>query len=103
MGKIYSLNPNDYKLLEEVGFGASATVYRAIYLPSNEEVAVKCLDLDRCGSNLVYFGVIVCFLMWSLKPVDLIVVNIVLKRSRKTLDQLYARESNTKAKKVAQC
>ncbi|KAK4397991.1 Serine/threonine-protein kinase fray2 [Sesamum angolense] len=52
MGKIYSLNPNDYKLLEEVGFGASATVYRAIYLPSNEEVAVKCLDLDRCGSNL---------------------------------------------------
>ncbi|XP_011101905.1 STE20/SPS1-related proline-alanine-rich protein kinase [Sesamum indicum] len=52
MGKIYSLNPSDYKLLEEVGFGASATVYRAIYLPSNEEVAVKCLDLDRCGSNL---------------------------------------------------
>ncbi|CAI9775811.1 unnamed protein product [Fraxinus pennsylvanica] len=50
--KIYSSNPKDYKLLEEVGYGASATVYRAIHLPSNEVVAVKCLDLDRCGSNL---------------------------------------------------
>ncbi|GMY30628.1 serine/threonine-protein kinase BLUS1-like isoform X1 [Fagus crenata] len=48
----YSANPSDYKLLEEVGYGATATVYRAIYLPSNEVVAVKCLDLDRCNSNL---------------------------------------------------
>ncbi|VVA36432.1 PREDICTED: serine/threonine-kinase [Prunus dulcis] len=47
----HSANPSDYKLLEEVGYGASATVYRAIYLPFNEVVAVKCLDLDRCGSN----------------------------------------------------
>ncbi|XP_009358697.1 serine/threonine-protein kinase BLUS1 isoform X1 [Pyrus x bretschneideri] len=47
----HSANPNDYKLLEEVGYGASATVYRAIYLPFNEVVAVKCLDLDRCNSN----------------------------------------------------
>lgn len=53
--KSYSLNPDDYKLLEEVGYGASATVYRAIYLPSNDVVAVKCLDLDRCNSNLVRF------------------------------------------------
>ncbi|PIN07232.1 Ste20-like serine/threonine protein kinase [Handroanthus impetiginosus] len=52
MGKNYSLNSNDYKLLEEVGFGASATVYRAIHLPSNEVVAVKCLDLERCNCNL---------------------------------------------------
>ena len=51
--RIYSANPSDYKLLEEVGYGATATVYRAIYLPSNEVVAVKCLDLDRCNSNLV--------------------------------------------------
>lgn len=50
--RIYSANPSDYKLLEEVGYGATATVYRAIYLPSNEVVAVKCLDLDRCNSNL---------------------------------------------------
>ncbi|XP_068649718.1 serine/threonine-protein kinase BLUS1-like isoform X2 [Aristolochia californica] len=50
--KNFSASSADYKLLEEVGYGASATVYRAIYLPSNEVVAVKCLDLDRCNSNL---------------------------------------------------
>ncbi|GLT35747.1 hypothetical protein SLA2020_101740 [Shorea laevis] len=50
--RTYSANHSDYKLLEEVGYGASATVYRAIYLPFNEVVAVKCLDLDRCNSNL---------------------------------------------------
>ncbi|KAG7952814.1 hypothetical protein I3843_12G077600 [Carya illinoinensis] len=50
--RAYSANPSDYKLLEEVGYGATATVYRAIYLPLNEVVAVKCLDLDRCNSNL---------------------------------------------------
>ncbi|KAK8266851.1 hypothetical protein V6Z12_D12G273900 [Gossypium hirsutum] len=48
----YSANPSDYKLLEEVGYGASATVYRAIFLPTNDIIAVKCLDLDRCNSNL---------------------------------------------------
>ncbi|CAN0840851.1 Serine/threonine-protein kinase fray2 [Linum grandiflorum] len=50
--RMYSVNHTDYKLLEEVGHGASATVYRAIYIPSNEVIAVKCLDLDRCNSNL---------------------------------------------------
>ncbi|XP_072988211.1 uncharacterized protein [Typha latifolia] len=48
----YSANPTDYRRMEEVGYGASATVYRAIYIPSNEIVAIKCLDLDRCNSNL---------------------------------------------------
>ncbi|KAE8679075.1 hypothetical protein F3Y22_tig00111402pilonHSYRG00774 [Hibiscus syriacus] len=49
--RIYSANPADYKLLEEVGNGASATVYRAIYLPINAVLAVKCLDLDRCNNG----------------------------------------------------
>jgi hypothetical protein len=53
MGKTYTVNPIDYKLLEEVGYGASAVVYRAIYIPFNEVVAIKCLDLDRCNINLV--------------------------------------------------
>lgn len=47
----YSANPADYKLLEEVGCGATATVYRAIYLPFNQLVAIKSLDLDRCNIN----------------------------------------------------
>ncbi|CAH2070963.1 unnamed protein product [Thlaspi arvense] len=50
--KGFSLNPKDYKLMEEVGYGASAVVHRAIYLPTKEVVAIKCLDLDRCNSNL---------------------------------------------------
>lgn len=66
----FSVNPNDYKILEEVGYGASATVHRAIYLPSNEVVAVKCLDLDRCNSNLVclflnFFTLFVCLILFS--------------------------------------
>ncbi|XP_074317661.1 uncharacterized protein LOC141653718 isoform X2 [Silene latifolia] len=48
----YSVKSDDYKLLEEIGYGASATVFRAIYLPFNQVVAIKCLDLDRCFSNL---------------------------------------------------
>ncbi|XP_042510184.1 serine/threonine-protein kinase BLUS1-like isoform X2 [Macadamia integrifolia] len=50
--KIFSTNPKDYQLLEEVGNGGSAIVYKAIYIPCEEVVAVKCLDLDRCNSNL---------------------------------------------------
>ncbi|PWA83640.1 protein kinase superfamily protein [Artemisia annua] len=50
--KSYTTNPNDYKLCEEVGYGASATVYRAIYLPNNDVIAVKSLDLERINSNL---------------------------------------------------
>nr|AFK35869.1 unknown [Lotus japonicus] len=46
----YSTNPADYKLLEEVGHGGTATVFRAIYLPYNQVVAVKSFDLDRCNT-----------------------------------------------------
>lgn len=64
--KTYSTNPDDYNLLEEVGYGASATVYRAIYLPNNDIVAVKCLDLERINSNLV-----VSFILSFIISVDL--------------------------------
>ncbi|KAF8071420.1 hypothetical protein N665_1128s0018 [Sinapis alba] len=50
--KGFSANPKDYKLMEEVGHGASAVVHLAIYLPTKEVIAIKCLDLDRCNSNL---------------------------------------------------
>lgn len=53
--KGFSVNPKDYKLMEEVGYGASAVVHRAIYLPTKQVVAIKCLDLDRCNANLVPF------------------------------------------------
>lgn len=48
----FTASPDDYRLLEEVGYGANAVVYRAIFVPTGRTVAVKCLDLDRVNSNL---------------------------------------------------
>ncbi|KAF8780247.1 hypothetical protein HU200_001917 [Digitaria exilis] len=48
----FTASPADYRLLEEVGYGANAVVYRAVFIPTNRTVAVKCLDLDRVNSNL---------------------------------------------------
>lgn len=49
----FTVSPADYRLLEEVGYGANAVVYRAEFIPTGRTVAVKCLDLDRVNSNLV--------------------------------------------------
>ena len=51
----FTASADDYRLMEEIGFGANAVVYRAVFLPSNTTIAVKCLDLDRVNSNLVSF------------------------------------------------
>ncbi|KAL6905201.1 hypothetical protein ACP4OV_002802 [Aristida adscensionis] len=48
----FTVKPGDYRLLEEVGYGAHAVVYRAVFLPRNEVVAVKCLDLDQLNNNI---------------------------------------------------
>ncbi|PAN46457.1 hypothetical protein PAHAL_9G187400 [Panicum hallii] len=48
----FTVNPGDYRLMEEVGYGAHAVVYRAIFVPRNEVVAVKCLDLDQLNNNI---------------------------------------------------
>ena len=42
----FTLSADDYRLMEEVCFGANAVVYRAIFLPANRTIVVKCLDLD---------------------------------------------------------
>jgi hypothetical protein len=49
----FTVNPADYRLMEEVGYGAHAVVYRAVFLPSNATIAVKCLDLDQLNNNIV--------------------------------------------------
>jgi serine/threonine protein kinase len=51
--KIYSVKAAEYQLLEEIGQGASAVVYRAMCLPFKEVVAIKALDLEKCNSSLV--------------------------------------------------
>ncbi|TVU48635.1 hypothetical protein EJB05_08276 [Eragrostis curvula] len=48
----FTASASDYRLMEEVGYGANAVVYRALFIPANRMVAVKCLDLDRVNSNL---------------------------------------------------
>ncbi|CAA0828518.1 Protein kinase superfamily protein [Striga hermonthica] len=50
--KKFSLNASDYKLYEEIGEGVSATVYRALCVPLNENVAIKVLDLEKCNNDL---------------------------------------------------
>lgn len=50
--KIYSVKAAEYQLLEEIGQGASAVVYRAMCLPFKEVVAIKALDLEKCNSSL---------------------------------------------------
>lgn len=50
--RMWPANAADYELLEEIGDGASAIVYRAICIPFNETVAIKSLDLEKCNSNM---------------------------------------------------
>eukprot|EP00250_Pteridium_aquilinum_P021984 c25275_g1_i2 orf=493-2568(-) len=50
--KVFPTQAADYDLLEEIGHGAFAVVYRAICKPFSQVVAVKCMDLDICSSNL---------------------------------------------------
>ncbi|KAL6012249.1 hypothetical protein ACLOJK_002727, partial [Asimina triloba] len=49
----YPIRAEDYQLLEEVGQGVSASVYRALCLSFDEVVAIKILDFERNNSNLV--------------------------------------------------
>ncbi|XP_062200585.1 uncharacterized protein LOC133903294 [Phragmites australis] len=48
----FTVKPGDYRLVEEVGYGAHAVVYRAVFVPRNDVVAVKCLDLDQLNNNI---------------------------------------------------
>ncbi|TVU11279.1 hypothetical protein EJB05_44854 [Eragrostis curvula] len=48
----FPVDPNEYKLYEEIGEGVSATVYRALCVSLDDEVAIKVLDLEKCGSDL---------------------------------------------------
>jgi len=48
----FTVNPSDYRLMEEVGYGAHAVVFRAVFVPTNATIAVKCLDLDQLNNNI---------------------------------------------------
>ncbi|CAK7327211.1 unnamed protein product [Dovyalis caffra] len=49
----FPLDPNAYKILDEIGVGVSATVYKAICVPMNSTlVAIKCIDLDQSRADI---------------------------------------------------
>uniref|UniRef100_A0A803N4Z8 Protein kinase domain-containing protein n=1 Tax=Chenopodium quinoa TaxID=63459 RepID=A0A803N4Z8_CHEQI len=50
--KKFPIGPEHYTLLEEIGEGVSALVYRALCILNNEIVAIKILDFERCNSDL---------------------------------------------------
>lgn len=74
----FPTDPKEYKLCEEVGDGVSATVYKALCIPLNIEVAIKVLDLEKCSNDLVSVLSFVHFLCqisfcialpcWSISP-----------------------------------
>ncbi|KAH0993830.1 hypothetical protein GBA52_005313 [Prunus armeniaca] len=48
----FPLDSTAYKILDEIGFGVSAVVYKAICLPMNNTiVAIKSIDLDQSRAN----------------------------------------------------
>ncbi|KAK9163954.1 hypothetical protein Syun_004856 [Stephania yunnanensis] len=49
----YPLDPTSYKILQKIGNGVSATVYKAACLPMTSSiVAIKAIDLERSRANL---------------------------------------------------
>ncbi|KAJ1549391.1 hypothetical protein HK405_004190 [Cladochytrium tenue] len=49
----YSNNPADYDLGKPIGYGSSAVVYIATYLPLKKTVAIKVIDLDLFERNQI--------------------------------------------------
>lgn len=49
----FSMNPADYRLEEPIGYGSSAIVYLATYLPAQCRVAIKIIELDRFEKNQI--------------------------------------------------
>ncbi|GAB2245395.1 hypothetical protein Droror1_Dr00000888 [Drosera rotundifolia] len=48
----YPLDSNSYQMLERIGVGVSAIVYKAICMPMNSTVvAIKCINLDQTRVN----------------------------------------------------
>lgn len=49
----YPLDPSAYKILDEIGIGVSAIVYKAICIPMESTVvAIKAIDLDQSRTDL---------------------------------------------------
>ena len=48
----YPNDPQSYNILEAIGTGATAIVYRATCILNGEEVAIKCINLEKCNTSM---------------------------------------------------
>ncbi|CEP07635.1 hypothetical protein [Parasitella parasitica] len=46
-------NMDDFEIKQPIGYGSSAMVYSAVYLPHNKRVAIKVIDLDMFERNQI--------------------------------------------------
>jgi len=50
--RTFPADASQYQLLQEIGRGSSAIVWRARCIPLNEEVAIKLVDLELFSSSM---------------------------------------------------
>ncbi|VDP47000.1 unnamed protein product [Soboliphyme baturini] len=48
----WSNRKSDYELKDLIGIGATASVYSAVYLPRNEKIAIKRINLEKCNTSM---------------------------------------------------
>lgn len=52
--QLFSDNADDYELGPHIGFGASSTVYHAMYKPTQTPCAIKVVDLDKLPQSALH-------------------------------------------------